>query len=231
MQVSPSIHGANLIFEKGQLMWYILKIELDYTKHGLMIAYLIALLLFVIAALWEGWDISGYMLNTTITYFITIGIIGSEGDKEKRTRYHAALPVTPQRRAMVDLWYITLVQAGMFLLWLCMLIFKPHSATASTFWSMLSLNGLLLALIVIFIIHTHFGFYGARKYKRIDYGILLLLIIAAIGISYLGYGNAAVRFLWRHYMSASGALFSTLLWLGLSYLSVIIFVRRQSYLA
>lgn len=210
-------------------MWQILKTELDYTKEGLMVGYAIALLFFIAAMMWEDWGISRYMLSTAITYFITIGIIGSEGDKEQRTRYHAALPLTPQQRAMSDLLYITLVQAGMFVLWLCMLIFK--SSSASTFWSMFSLNGLLLGLITIFIIHTHFGFYGTKKYKRIDYAILLLLIVAATGISYFGYGGTAARFLWRHYLSASGALFSTLLWLGLSYLSVIIFVRRKSYLA
>jgi hypothetical protein len=212
-------------------MWQILKTELDYTKEGLMVGYAIALLFFIAAMMWEDWGISRYMLSSAITYFITIGIIGSEGDKEQRTRYHAALPLTPQQRAMSDLLYITLVQAGMFVLWLCMLIFKSSSATASTFWGMLSLNGLLLSLMAILIIHTHFGFYGTRKYKRVDYGILLLLIIAAIGISYFGYGRTAVQFLWRHYWSTSGALVSTLLWLGLSYLSVIIFVRRKSYLA
>jgi hypothetical protein len=212
-------------------MWQILKTEFDYTKEGLMVGYAIALLFFIGAVIWEDWGISRYMISTAITYFITIGIIGSEGDKEQRTRLHAALPITPRQRAVVDLLYITLVQAGMFLLWLCMLVFKSSSATASTFWSMVSLNGLLLGLMAIFIIHTHIGFYGTKKYKRIDYAILLLLIIAAIAIDYFGYGRTAVRFLWRHYMSVSGALVSTLLWLGLSYLSVIVCVRRKSYLA
>jgi hypothetical protein len=226
-----SLRAGNHTWHKGAKMWQILKTELDYTKEGLMVGYAIALLFFIATVIWEDWDISGYMLSTAITYFITIGIIGSEGDKEKRTRYHAALPVTPRERAAVDLLYITLVQAGMFLLWLGMLIFQSNSATAPTFWSMFSLNGLLLSLMAIFIIHTHFGFYGTKKYKRIDYAILLLLIIAAIAIGYFGYGRAAARFLWRHYLSASGALVSTLLWLGLSYLSVIIFARRKSYLA
>jgi hypothetical protein len=226
-----SLRAVNHTWHKGTKMWQILKTELDYTKEGLMVGYAIALLFFIAAMMWEDWGISRYMLSTAITYFITIGIIGSEGDKDQRTRYHSALPVTPRQRAVVDLLYITLVQAGMVLLWLSMLIFKSGSAIMPTFWSMFSLNGLLLSLMAIFIIHTHFGFYGTKKYKRIDYAILLLLIIAAITIGYFGYGSATARFLWRHYMSASGALVSTLLWLGLSYLSVIVCVRRKSYLA
>ncbi|MGH7454774.1 MAG: hypothetical protein ACRENG_25685, partial [bacterium] len=116
-------------------------------------------------------------------------------------------------------------------LWLCMLIFKPESATAGTLWGMLSQNGLLLSVITIFIIHHHLGFFGTKKYTRINYGILLALALPVVGLVYFGHINAVARFLWRHFMSVSGALVSTLLWLGLSYLSVIIFVRRKSYLA
>jgi hypothetical protein len=96
---------------------------------------------------------------------------------------------------------------------------------------MLSLNSLILCLITIFIIHTHLGFYGAKKYKRITYGVLLALALLVVGLVYFGHINAVARFLWRHFMSVSGALVSTLLWLGLSYLSVIVCVRRKSYLA
>jgi hypothetical protein len=95
---------------------------------------------------------------------------------------------------------------------------------------MLSQNGLVLSVITIFIIHTHLGFYGEKKYTRINYGILLALALLVAGFVYFGHINAVTRFLWRHFMSASGALASMLLWLGLSYLSVISFVRRKSFL-
>jgi hypothetical protein len=212
-------------------MWHILKAELDYTKEGLLIMYTIAILFFIAAALWHDWDVFGYMANTAITYFIVMGIIGSESDKEKRIRYYARLPVAPPQLGLVDLIYVTLLQLGMFLLWLGLLLFKPESATARTFWGMLSLNGLLLSLIAVFIIHTHLGFYGAKKYKRITYGILLALALLVVGLIYFGHINAVTRFLRSHFVSVSGALVSTFLWLGLSYLSVIIFVRRKSYLA
>lgn len=212
-------------------MWHILKTELDYTKEGLMFAYAITLLFFIAAVYWESWGLFEYMTNTTITYFIAMAILGSEADGEKRTRFLAGLPTTPRQLAMADLVYVTLVQLGMVLLWIGLLLFKPEEATPRTFWGMLSQNGLVLSVITIFIIHTHLGFYGAKKYKRLTYGILLALILAAAAVAYFGDGKAVARFLWRHYISASGALTSTLLWLGLSYLSVIIFVRRKSYLA
>jgi hypothetical protein len=212
-------------------MWRLLKAELDYTKEGLMFAYAITLLFFIAATYWESWDIFGYLASTTITYFITMGIIGSEADNEKRTRFLASLPTPPPQLAMVDLLYVTLVQLGMALFWIGLLLFKSEEATPRAFWGMLSQNGLVLSIITIFIIHTHLGFYGAKKYKRITYGILLALALLVIGLVYFGHINAVARFLWRHFMSVSGALASTLLWLGLSYLSVIIFVRRKSYLA
>jgi hypothetical protein len=211
-------------------MWQILKTELDYTKEGLMFAYAISTIFFIAAVYWKSWDIFSYMTNTTIVYFITLGIVGSEEDKELRTRYYALLPVLPQQLAIMDLLYVTLFQLGMVLLWLCMLLFKPESATIKTLWGMLSQNGLLLSVITIFIMHHHLGFFGERKYKRLNYGILLSLALLVAGLVYFGHINAVAKFLWRHYMSASGALISTLLWLGLAYLSVSIFVRRKSYL-
>ncbi|MGH7598135.1 MAG: hypothetical protein ACREOI_17420 [bacterium] len=211
-------------------MWHILKTELDYTKEGLLFAYAITLLFFCAALYWESWNIFSFMANTTITYFIAMAILGSEADGEKRTRLLAGLPITPHQLAMVDLVYVTLFQLGMVVFWIGLLLFKPEEAIPRTFWGMLSQNGLVLSVITIFIIHTHLGFYGAKKYTRLNYGILLALALLVVGLVYFGHINAVARFLWRHFMSVSGALISTFLWLGLSYLSVIIFVRRKSYL-
>jgi len=43
----------------------------------------------------SGPGIGGLVWNTTIVYFILMGIIGSVGIAEKRYRFHSALPVTP----------------------------------------------------------------------------------------------------------------------------------------
>src|SRR5574341_762849 len=176
-------------------MWHILKTELDYTKGSLMFAYAITLLFFMAAAYWESWDIFSYTANTTIVYFITLAIVGSAEDKELRTRYYALLPIVPQQLAMMDLLYVTLFQLGMFPLWLGMLIFKPESATAGTLWGMLSQNGLLLSVITLFIIHHHLGYYGTKKYTRLNYVILLALTLLVVGLVYFGHVNAVAKFL------------------------------------
>jgi hypothetical protein len=48
---------------------------------------------------------------------------------------------------------------------------------------------------------------------------------------YTGWMGPAARFIGRHYVSWTGALAATLAWLLLSWLSVILYERRRSYLA
>lgn len=211
-------------------MWQILKTEFSYTKNWLLIVYAIALAFFMLAAYWENWNIFEYTRITALTYFIAMGVAGSEGDKEKRTRCYASLPITPRQIALIDFLYITFVQLGMFALWLGLLLFKPESATARTFWGLLAQNGFILSLITIFIIHTHLGFFGSPKYTRFHYGIWITLFLLVAGLIYFGHGKIVSRFFSGYYKTAPLALFSTFLWLGLSWLSFILCERRKSYL-
>lgn len=212
-------------------MWQILKAEFKYTGAWLLIVSAIALAFFTLAAYWEGWSIFDYTRITATTYFVAIGVIGSEGDKEKRTRCYARLPITPRQMALSGFLYITVVQLGMFLLWLSLLIFKPESATAKTFWGLLAQNGFILSLITVFIIHHHLGFYGSKKYLYLHYGIWCALLLIFAALIYLGHGKSVARLFGGHYKTAEMALLSTFLWLGLSWLSFVLCERRKSYLA
>ncbi|MFQ5627550.1 MAG: hypothetical protein ACE5I1_02220 [bacterium] len=89
-------------------MWLILKAELVYTRIGMVIGYAIAFLLFFAAANVRDGAVDVFMVNTAVIYFITIGIIGSEADKEKRTRLQSLLPISPQRLGMVEQFYIAI---------------------------------------------------------------------------------------------------------------------------
>jgi hypothetical protein len=173
-----------------------------------------------------------FMWQTTVAYTIVMGVVGLEADEEKRTRYNALLPVRPRQLALLDLAYVTLPHLGMVALWFALLPFKPrYAAAATTYWAMASHSGLTLGLMALFIIHTHLGFFGDRRYRRIDYALLLTFGAAIASLVYTGWMGAVRRALFRHYASWTGALSATLLWLLLSWLSVVLYERRRSYLA
>jgi hypothetical protein len=95
---------------------------------------------------------------------------------------------------------------------------------------MIANNGLILSVTMLIGIHYHLYFFDTKKYTRINYGIVLALVLTAIGLYYAGWLNDVTRFLGSYYGSAPGALAATLLWIGLSFLSAVIFFRRRCYL-
>lgn len=212
-------------------MWLLLKSGLSYTKYALMFSYGICIIVMAGLAYTSDSDIYSYMGSTTLGFFITMGIIGAGADSEKATRFNAMLPLRPRDVALADLLYLVVFQLGMVLLWIALLAIKPEMFTRQAFWSMLSQNGLTLGGIMLFVIHTHLGFYETRTYQRLSYALSFSAALLIAGLIYFRQMDDVVGFLWRHYVSASGAIVSTALWLGLSYASVIVYVRRRSYLA
>lgn len=212
-------------------MGTLLRTELRYSLPAWRIGYAICAAVLVAAVMLPKWDVFGYMLNTTITYFILMGILGASMDGEKRTRAQALLPIPPREVALCDLAYVALFQLGMVALWLAFLAFKPEFATGRTLWGMVTQNGLTLGLIALFIIHTHLGFFGAHRYRRITHSLGVAFGLSMGLLTYTGWMGPFARWIGRHYVSWSGALTATLLWLALFWLSVVLYERRRSYLA
>jgi hypothetical protein len=212
-------------------MWQILKAEFSYTRDALILAYTIAAIVLVLALTVNGWDIYDYMSNTTVVYFILMGILGIGTINEKRYRYLSTLPVSPQELAIVDGLYVIFVQFGMVLLWMLYLLISRESLTPEVLWAMIANSASILSVITIVGIHYHLGFFGTDKYKRLNWLLLLIFLLTMAGIGYAGKIDGVVRFMWPHYASRHGALASVLLCLALSVLSANLFVRRKSYLA
>jgi hypothetical protein len=210
-------------------MWKVLKAELQYTRDVLIVVYTIAVLFWVVA-IYADWAIYNYMWNTTITYFILMGILASVTMNEKRYRFHSALPVTPMQLVIADGLYIILAQIPMCILWIALLLYRSDG-TAETLWAMLANNATILSVTTIFGIHYHLGFFGTTRYRRLNWGLLLALILTMAGLGYFGRLDDVARFLWRHYASGPGALITILVWIALSVLSGVVFLRRRSYLA
>jgi hypothetical protein len=131
---------------------------------------------------------------------------------------------------LLDLAYVTLFQLGMVALWLLFLAFKPQFFTARTLWGMVSQNAITLGGILLFIIHTHLGFFGERRYQRITYSLPVVWGLCIGVLVYTGWIGSVARWAGGHLVSWSGALFTTLVWLALSWLSVVLYERRRSYL-
>jgi len=209
-------------------MLRILEAEFSYTKNGLMLSYLIAIVFLIAALMWDFVDVFGFTTHTTINYFIFMGILGSESDKEKRTRLYASLPVLRRTLPMI---YVGLYHAGMVILWIVFLMIGDDHISARTVWGLLSLNGFILSLIVMFIIHTHLGFFDTKLYKRGIYALILFVIAAMTTLHYFGTFARLMGLLTRQLSMPSGAIVLNVLALTLSYWSIVLFTRRKSYLA
>jgi hypothetical protein len=209
-------------------MWPLLKSELRYSKHAWMSGYG-ACAIFLAMAVAGRWGLVSFVAYTTIAYVVALARIGIEADTQQRTRANALLPLRPRQLALTELAYVTLFQLGIVLFWITLLAFKAQPLRASTVWGLISHNGFILSVTAVFIIHTHLGFYRTR-YISLKY-LLWLAVVGAIALlAYLKQLEAVPGYFLRHGTDWSGALASTLLWLGLSYLSVAVYVRRRSYL-
>lgn len=212
-------------------MLRILEAEFSYTKNSLMISYLIATVVLIAVLLWDFMDVFGFASHTTINYFIFMGILGSESDKEKRTRLCASLPMSRQTVPLIDLIYVGLCHAGMVILWIVFLAIGYDHISGRTVWGLLSLNGFILNLIAMFIIHTHLGFFDTKLYKRTVYALIFFVIVVMMTLQYFGTFVRLMGFLSRQLLMPSGAVVLNVLALVLSYWSIVLFTRRKSYLA
>lgn len=212
-------------------MLHILEAEFGYTTRSLMISYTIAVIFLIAALLWDFVDVFGFASHTTINYFIFMGILGSESDKEKRTRLYASLPVLQRMVPLIDLIYVGICHAGMVILWIAFLAIGYDRIAERTIWGLLSINGFILSLIVMFIIHTHLGFFDTKLYKRSIYALMLFAVGAMATLQYFGTFARLMGFLARQLSMPSGAIAFNALALTLSYWSIVLFTRRKSYLA
>ena len=205
-------------------MWKIFKAELSYNKFGFLIAYVLALI-FQIGEFYT------QIASSMIIFFIAIGIMGSESDKEKRDRFHSLLPLPIKKLAFIRMVFVVTFQFG-FLVILFIKFFNTQFGTNnSALWSILVANGFILSVINIFIIYTELGFFNTKKYRFIFLGIIALMLIALALALYLGFFRTVFVVGANFAKSPLNALVSNLICFGMFYLSYVLFIRRKSYLA
>ena len=163
----------------------ILKAEFSYNLTGILIGYSIVFLaLFV--GLNGGMDnIHGLIAVAFITFFISVGIMGSESDKEKRDRFLTLLPIQLKQYSIARLLFVIFYQLGMFSILLLFYLLKVIPENVSTFWDIVTMNSYTLIFISFFILYSDLKFYRSKYYCYIYLSILLLIAaLLIIGMVY-----------------------------------------------
>jgi len=221
-------------------MFRILFSEFNYNKNFFMFIFGLILLFFVGTIKYEQVDIYTFISNSSIIFFISIGIFGSASDKEKRERYHSLLPVSINTMGKQRLLFVILYQACVFFLWLILYFTEQIQENSTLIWPMISIIMFNLILICLFVIYTDLGFYGIRFHKPIIAliiaGSIFLYSITLLNIKTYIFSEFKFEVpLFSTYMDfiklPYGTIFMTVLASSMYYLSYVIFINRKSYLA
>ncbi len=220
-------------------MFKIIISELEYFKYFFIFIYGLILLLFLGTIKFEHIDLYFFMSNSSIIFYISVGIIASVSDKEKRERYQFLLPFSVKTMGKQRLLFVILYQATIFLLWLVLYLTGYFSDNSELIWTLISINMFNLIIIGLFVIYTDLGFYGIRFHKP----ILALIIAGAIFLysatmlnikiqvfSVINFGTKSFSAYMDFIKLPYGALFMTLFAGIIYYLSYIVYVNRKSYL-
>ena len=84
----------------------ILKAEFKYNIAAILIAYTILIISFYIALNGSMENIHGLLVVSFFTFFISVGIIGSESDREKRERFLTLLPIPLKTYSITRLLFV-----------------------------------------------------------------------------------------------------------------------------
>lgn len=205
-------------------MWKILKADLAYNKFGFLIAYVLAFIIQI-------GEFNTQIVSSMIIFFIAVGIMGSESDKEKRDRFHSLLPLPIKKLAFIRMVFVVAFQLG-FLVILFSHFFSSYFGTDNSyFWSILVANGFILSVINIFIIYTELGFFNTKKYRFILLGIIAIVLIAITLAAYQGLFRTFFVTGSNFAKSPLDALIINLISIAMFYFSFALFIRRKSYLA
>jgi len=214
--------------------------ELEYFKYFFTFIFGIILLFFIGALKFEELDLYSFMSNSSIIFFISVGIFGGSSDKEKRERYHTLLPFSIKTLGKQRLLFVILYQACVFLLWLIIYFVNYFHENPELIWPMISMIMFNLIIICFFVIYTDLSFWEIKFHKPfialIIAGSIFLYSITMLNIKVYVFSELNINTqLFSTYIDfiklPYGAIVMFVLAASLYYLSYVIFINRKSYLA
>lgn len=224
------------------LMWRILKAEISYDRLRVFVFFIFGVVVFL--TIWFGvkWERNRIPMMLLMTLILTLSAVYA-GEKnrliQKRDRLHVLLPATLWHIGISHLFYPIIVLLCMYLLlFLSALVVQPfieYSLTMPSHRHILTLTGLVLIVNAVILLFRDLRMTFTKKHQRflififwalVYFGALLPFYIVTNFFGLFGENTPAQKFLTRLLESPTGFLLSGII---LSVLSVIVFMKRKSY--
>jgi len=227
-------------------MWKIVKA--DFTYHKFVFIVPVAVVLAGLAAnVVQGWrqlehDFQGMRTVMTVAtafifFFKYITMIG-----EKRTRHNILLPLNRWQIVLPRLLFTILIwSAFLILYWSATATARPYRI-AIIIWDTISLSGLILIANALMFIFVDLNYLGIKKIQKILLAFLAPFVVLSGFIVFFIFGVSEQT--WSIFKillpykadfssfstTAIGAMISLLIGIAATYLSVLVFMRRRTYL-
>jgi hypothetical protein len=227
-------------------MWRLVKADIQYYWYIFIIPCILVCILLGFVGFVKGWPEPGVDLVGTRSLLMTMAAVVFfyrvlRSMLEKRDRYQMLLPLSGTRAALSRLMFmICLWTCFVLLYWLSTLTVKPYSVEI-IIWEMLSVTGFVLMANALPYIHHDLVLCLLRSYQKtlwmISYvslvcsGIVLFLSLVVTESSwklfrfFLPLKNSISPFT----ASVWGASILMAIGLSLTWMSVLVFKRRQTY--
>lgn len=158
-------------------MWKILKGDFSYYKSGVLILCGTGLIFFIFTAVWNFVDVYIFTGTQVMVFWIVTAMMGTNEGKEKRIRMYSLLPVSVKDFARARMLFLLFLQAGIFFMWLVLLLIKRTWEFKPVFLEMLAMNAILFIVINIVVIYDDLK-YSPRSQSRFFFlgGIALVFL-------------------------------------------------------
>jgi len=227
-------------------MWRLVKADFQYNWYIFIIPCALAGILFVFVGFIKGWPDPDIDLVGTRSLLMTMAAVVFfyrilRTMLEKRDRYHALLPISGTRTALSRLMFMICLWAGFALLyWLSTLTVKPYSVEIIIL-EMLTASGFVLMANALPYIHRDLVLCLQRSYQRTLVMIVYSTSMCVGMVLFLAF--FVTKSSWKIFRillplkismnpfttSLLGASIFLVLGLGMTWLSVLVFKRRKTF--
>ena len=224
-------------------MWRLLRAETEYNRTSILISLCFGFALFTIIWIWgkPEFVFRDFGIALWAASFSVVTFKEKRRAKEKRERYHSLLPVEKIVVGLSHIFYPCLLWILIFIMFIgAHCIITSFSSGIRILRIVFPLNGILLISISLFMIHRDLrnGFKG--KSEKLVINIIWFVVVLTgyfllfVYIDFLGlFSHFGILFreqIGKFFSSLTAIFLFTITGLGLCFISVFLFVRRNFYM-